>query len=402
MKSGFRAVVFIVVALAAAAAGWIFLRPAPVFVDTAPATRGVFVRGVLSEGKTRVRDRYAVSSPIAGLLRRVALKVGDPVEASATVAIVAPGAAPLDDRRARRQLEERLGVAEAARSRAAAGAARAHARLEQARADLARTTTLVEKGVATPTRKEQEELAVKVADREAQVAEFEVHLAEHEEAVARAAVQTDGLREDAARIIEIKSPIDGVVLKVVQESEGPVAVGAPILEIGDPRRLEVIADLLTTDAVQIRVGAVAKIERWGGPADLDARVARIEPAGFTKISALGVDEQRVLVVLDIVSPREQWLPLGDAFRVEARIEAARAPDALMVPVGALFRGRSGWNVFVAEGGRARLRDVELAQRSETAGLVVKGLAEGERVVLFPPPILRDGAATASSGGDRRE
>lgn len=395
MKSGFRALVLALVTVGAAAAGWMLLRPSPILVDTAPVTRGAFVRSILSEGKTRVRDRYVVSSPISGLLGRVALKVGDRVEMNSVLAVVSPGAAPLDDPRARRQLEERLGVAEAARDRAKAAGARTRAKLDQARADLARTSALASKGVVTATRREQDELAVKLAEREADVAEFDVHLAEHEEALARAAIQTSA-GDGAARTIEIRSPIGGVVLKIVQESEGPVSVGSVILEIGDPARLEVIADVLTTDAVQMKVGAPAKIERWGGPIDLDATVTRIEPAGFTKVSALGIDEQRVLVVLAITAPPETWSALGDAFRVEARIEVARVVDALTIPVGALFRGGSGWNVFSVADGRAKIREVAVTQRSETRALISDGLSEGEYVAIFPPPTLRDGSDVAST------
>ena len=395
MKSGFRVSVIAVLAVAAVLVGWILLRPAPALVETASVTRGVFVRSILNEGKTRVRDRYTLSSPISGLLGRVTLKVGDAVEKSAVLAVVSPGSPPLDDSRARRQLEERLGVAEAARNRATAAADRARARLDQSQADLARTSALVAKGAATTTRKEQDELAAKVAERELQVAEFDVHLSEHEEALARAALQTSASSDDAMRSIEIRSPISGVVLKVVQESEGPIAVGAPILEIGDPARIEVIADVLTTDAVQMQVGAPATIERWGGSGDLAARVARIEPAGFTKVSALGIDEQRVLVILDITAPRDSWKALGDAFRVEARIEVARVADALTIPVGALFRGRSGWNVFSASDGRAHVREIAVSQRSDARALVTGGLEEGDRVVLFPPPALRDGAPVAA-------
>ena len=395
MKSGFRRFAMTLVLVGGAAAvGWMLLRPSPILVDTAPVTRGAFVRTILSEGKTRVRDRYVVSSPISGLLGRVTLKVGDRVELNSILAIVSPGAVPLDDPRARRQLEERLGVAEAARDRVKAAAARARAKLDQARADLERTSALASKGVATATRREQDELAVKLAEREAEVAEFDVHLSEHEEALARAAMQTNS-GDGSTQTIEIRSPISGVVLKVSQESEGPVSVGSTILEIGDPARLEVIADVLTTDAVQMKVGAPARIERWGGPVDLDATVTRIEPAGFTKVSALGIDEQRVLVVLAITAPLEEWSALGDAFRVEARIEVARVIDALTIPVGALFRG-GGWNVFIVVDGQAKRREVAVTQRSETRALISDGLSGGEYVAIFPPPTLRDGSDVAST------
>jgi len=377
-------------ALGVAGAGWLALRPQATPVEMAGVRRGPFVQSVLNEGKTRVRDRYVVAAPIAGTLARIGLKAGDAIDVSSVIATVSPAFAPLDDPRARLQLEERVGAAEAAHKRAAAAEARARARLDQARADLARTTALVARGAATLTRKEQDELNLVVAEREVQVAEFDVHLAGHEEALARVALQTAGVADAGARRVEIRSPINGVVLKVMQESEGPVALGAPIMEIGDPAQLEIIADVLTTDAVQISPGAAATIERWGGGQDLAARVAKVEPGAFTKVSALGIDEQRVYVVMDLTSPREQWRNLGDGFRIEARIEVARLADALTIPVSALFRSRAGWSAFVVEEGRARLRAVEVVRRNESVAAIGAGLKEGERVILFPPPAVRDG------------
>lgn len=400
MKPSWRALVALSsAAIAAAAVGWLALRPSPAVVDTATVSRGLFVQTVLNEGRTRVRDRYAVSAPIAGMLARVALRIGDPVDPSTVLAAIAPGATPLDDERTRLQLRERLGVAQAARNRAIAAAGRASAKRDQARSDLARTSALVSKGAATVARQEQDELALKLAERELQVAEFDAHLAEHEEALARVALDRDGERT-AAGAVEIKSPIAGVVLKIVQQSEGPIALGAPIMEIGDPAQLEIIADLLTTDAVRVRPGSAASAVRWGGADPLAARVSRVEPAAFTKISALGIDEQRVLAILDIVAPREQWSALGDGFRVEARIEVAREASALVAPLAALFRENADWKVFLVEDGRARKRKVAIGLRSEAEAIIAEGLTEGDKVVLFPPPALRDGTPVAPRARDR--
>ncbi|WP_298423096.1 HlyD family efflux transporter periplasmic adaptor subunit [Rhodoblastus sp.] len=376
-------------AAAVAALALIFSRT-PTRVDAATVKRGVFVQTVLNEGKTRVRDRYSVTAPIAGILARTGLEVGDPVDPSTVIAVIAPGLAPLEDPRARQVLEERLGAAEAGRSRAAALLESARARMTQARTDLERTSALAAKGVVTATRKERDELVNTLAERELASAEFGAHMAEHEEALARAALDVAGRKETEARRIEIRSPIEGVVLKIAQESEGPVAIGSPIMEIGDPRGLEIVADVLTTDAVQIEPGANAVIERWGGPRPLSARVARIDPEAFTKVSALGVDEQRVYVVMDVTSPREEWRRLGDAFRIEARIEIARIPDAVIVPVGALFKQKAEWSVFVIENNRARIRAVTLSRRGDTNAAVTAGIVPGEHVVVFPPPALRDG------------
>ena len=385
-------------AAAVAALALIFSRT-PTRVDAATVKRGVFVQTVLNEGKTRVRDRYSVTAPIAGILARTSLEVGDPVDPSTVIAVIAPGLAPLEDPRARQVLEERLGAAEAGRSRAAALLESARARMTQARTDLERTSALAAKGVVTATRKERDELVNTLAERELASAEFGAHMAEHEEALARAALDVAGRKETEARRIEIRSPIEGVVLKIAQESEGPVAIGSPIMEIGDPRGLEIVADVLTTDAVQIEPGANAVIERWGGPRPLSARVARIDPEAFTKVSALGVDEQRVYVVMDVTSPREEWRRLGDAFRIEARIEIARIPDAVIVPVGALFKQKAEWSVFVIENNRARIRAVTLSRRGDTNAAVTAGIVPGEHVVVFPPPALRDGDKVISGEGE---
>lgn len=383
-------------AAAVAALSLIFSRT-PTRVDAATVKRGVFVQTVLNEGKTRVRDRYSVTAPIAGILARTSLRVGDPVDPSTVIAVIAPGLAPLENPRARQELEERLGAAEAGRSRAVAALESARARKAQARTDLERTSALAEKGVVTATRRERDELLNTLAERELASAEFGAHMAEHEEALARAAlnVAASGKETDARRI-EIRSPIEGVVLKIPQESEGPVAIGSPLMEVGDPGRIEIVADLLTTDAVQIEPGVSAAIERWGGPRPLSAVVARVEPEAFTKVSALGIDEQRVNVVLDITSPRPEWQRLGDAFRIEARIEIARIPDAVIVPVGALFKQKAEWSVFVIENNRARIRAVALSRRGDAEAAVTSGLAAGERVVVFPPPSLRDGDLVAAA------
>jgi HlyD family secretion protein len=386
--------VLIVAGAAATASLSLIFSPSPIRVDAATVKRGVFVQSVLNEGKTRVHDRYSVTAPIAGILARTSLRVGDPVDPSTVIAVIAPGVAPLQDPRTRRILEERLGAAEAGRSGAVAALESARARMIQARADLERTSALAAKGVVTATRRERDELANTLAERELASAEFGAHMAEHDEALARAALNlADGKQTDVHRI-EMRSPIEGVVLKIAQESEGPVAIGSPIMELGDPGDLEIVADVLTTDAVQIQPGAQAVIERWGGPRPLSARVARVEPEAFTKVSALGIDEQRVNVVLDITSPRPEWRRLGDAFRVEARIETARIPDAVIIPVGALFKQGAEWSVFVIDDNRARMRAVTIGRRGEADAAVTAGVAPGERVVVFPPPALRDGDRVA--------
>lgn len=387
-----RITVVAAVAVVAAGIAW-GLRPQPVRVDAVAVTRGAFVEEVTSEGRTHMRVRHEVDAPIAGLQSRIRFEVGDPVDRETVVATIGAGPTPIDDPRTRRQLEERLGAAEAARSRADVVVARAASRHEQADADLARSADLVEKGSAPTTRREQDALAATIAERDLDVARLEVVMAAHEVDLARAAVglSLPASEHPGGERLDIRSPIEGVVLRVMRESAGPVAIGTPILEIADPDRLEIEADVLTTDAVRIRPGAPVIVERWGGPRPLAAVVRRVEPAGFTKVSALGVDEQRVRVVMDLTSPRDEWRRLGDAFRVEVRVEISRDDDALMVPVAALVRDGAGWSLFVVEAGRAVRRPAERIASSGRVARVRADLRPGDRVIAFPPATLGDGA-----------
>lgn len=272
------------------------------------------------------------------------------------IAANAPSPAPLLDPRSRREAEERLGAAEATIERTRAGIERAHAQSDQVSNDLARTRTLVERGAATVQALERAELAMHVADRDLRAAEFLNHAAEHELAQAKAMLAQYGDGSKAPpEIWNISAPVSGLVLKVDQESETIVQAGAPILEIGDPLDLEIVVDVLSTDAVAIRPGAEVLIENWGGQGTLEGRVRRIEPAAFTKISTLGVEEQRVNVLVDVTSPAERWRGLGDAYQVDTRITVFSQQDATIVPAGALFRKGDDWSVFLVAAGRAERR-----------------------------------------------
>jgi HlyD family secretion protein len=375
------------------------LRPRPIDVDLVTVRSGLFVETVENEGRTHMRLRHVVASPIFGTQSRIPFDVGDHVDRSTVLVTITTGTTPIDNPRVRRQLEERLGAAEAAKLRADAVVARAEARLAQARSDLARTTALAAKGTASEAKREQDELVANVAARDVDVARLEAHVAEHEIDLARAAV---GLSEKSAGTeerLEIRSPIEGVVIKVFHDSEGPVSLGTVLMEVADPGKLEVIADMLTTDAVRVSPGTPARIERWGGPKTLDAVVRRIEPAGFTKVSALGVDEQRVNVVLDLTSPPEDWRSLGDAFRVDVAIELSRQEDALTVPLSALFREGEGWSLFVDEAGRAFKRRLDLVATAGRLASIRGDIQRGARVVDFPPPSLRDGQRIRLRDGD---
>ena len=367
------------------------VMPRPISVETATVTKGRFVASVDEDGKTRVRERYVVAAPLAGRLTRIRFKVGDRVGVDDIVATIAPSPAPFLDPRSRREAEERLGAAEATLDRTQAASERAKAQADQAKIDLDRTRTLVERGVSTTQALERAELAMRVADRDLRVADFLHHAAEHEIDQARALLAR--YQDSAASTSDawnVSAPVPGAVLKVAQESETIVQPGTPLIEIGDPRDLEIVVDVLSTDAVEIRPGADVTIEHWGGPGGLSGRVRRVEPAAFTKVSTLGVEEQRVNVLIDISAPAEQWAGLGDAFQVDARITVFAQDDATIVPTGALFRRAETWNVFVVTDGRAEDREIRLLRRSGRFAAVLSGLVPGERVIVYPSDRIASG------------
>lgn len=367
------------------------LLPQPIEVETAVVSRGPFEETILEDGKTRVRERYVVAAPLAGTLLRVGLKPGDAVAAGATVAEILPNRAPLLDARARQEAEQRLGAAEATEARAVAALAGATAARAQALNDAVRTRALAARDVVARSRLEHDELALTTAERELEAATAARHAAAHEVAAARAVLFMDTPAVGTAPAWPVQTPVASRVLRVMQESETPVANGTPLVEIGDPADLEVVADLLTVDAVRVHAGDPVRIENWGGPTPLEGTVRRVEPGGFTKVSALGVDEQRTNVVIDLVSPVSARPTLGDAFRVEARIVVATLADALRVPSAALFRDQAGWAVFAVQRGRAVRRSVTLAGRGDVTAAVGSGLTAGDTVILFPADTLADGA-----------
>jgi len=370
------------------------LQPQPVTVETAKVTRGPFEQTVSDDGKTRVRDRYVVSAPLSGRVDRIQLKAGDPVKEGQVVAVLTPSMPAFLDARTARELEARVGAAEAQRLRAAAEVQKADAQVEQARSDLERARTLSKGGFVSDNALEQARLALLTAQKGHEAAKFAEHAAMHEVEQARAAL-VRYRAESAGKITgarwEVRSPIRGSVLRVVQESEGVVALGAPLVEVADPRSLEAVVDVLSEEGVAVRPGMPARIELGSGVPPLAARVRLVEPAAFTKISALGVEEQRVNVVLDFVEPLDRVQTIGDGFRVDAHIVTLKADDALQAPVGALFRRGEGWAVFVLEGDRAVLRQVKSTRRNGTEAMIDEGLKAGDTVIVYPSDALEDGA-----------
>lgn len=382
-------------AAAVAALAWAF-APRPVRVEMAVVERGRFEQSIEEDGRTRVREAYTLSAPVAARLTRVSLREGDAVAAGQVVAVLTPVMPPLQDARALGEAQARLKAAEAAVDVARARAQGSRVALEQARTQLARSEQLAREGFMAAASLEQDRLRLQAAQREVEAASSQQEVALQERALAAAALQPAGadLNATGARPVMLRAPAAGVVLRVTRTSETTLAAGSPVLDIGDPQRMEVLAELLTSDAVQARPGTPAMIEGWGGQ-PVPARVRRVEPAAFKKVSALGIEEQRVNVLLDVESPPEQWRRMGDGFRVVARIITTVAEDAVLVPVGALFpRPEGGMAVYRFDAGRARLQAVELGGRNARVGWVRSGLEPGAQVITYPPPAVGDGARVA--------
>ena len=369
------------------------LWPDTIEVDTGSVVRGPLVVTVNEEGMTRVRDRFVVSSPVAGRVLRIELEPGDPVTRGQVVARVRAEPPPLLDERTRAEAQAAVASAKAALGRARAEEQRAGATLTQLRRDLARVRELAKSQIASAQELDAREAEVKAAEESSNAAAFAVQAAMSD--LQRAQLRLAPTVLDASgRVVPVTSPVNGTVLRRLRESETIVPAGDPLLEVGDPRDLEIVADLLSTDAVRVNPGARAIVEQWGGDKELAVRVRRIEPSGFTKISALGVEEQRVNVVLDFMNPAVAAAALGDAYRVEVRIVIWEADRVLKVPTGALFRERGRWAVYVIESGRARRMTIEVGHQTSHEAEVTSGLTEGQVVILHPGDSLADGIRVA--------
>jgi HlyD family secretion protein len=362
--------------------------PSAVPVDVATVRRGPLVVPIEEEGQTRVRDRYVVSAPVAGRVLRIDFEPGDRVKRGQVVARVRAEVPPLLDARTRAELQAALDSARAAVGRAQAEEQRARAALAQVQREVARLRELAGNRVVSAQELEVKEAEARTAEASANAAAFAVRAARSE--VQRASARLNPSPADPGRVVAVTSPVDGVVLKRMRESESVVPPGDPLVEIGDPNQLEIVADLLSTDAVRVRPGARATIEEWGGQKALEARVRRIEPSGFTKISALGVEEQRVNVILDFTDPADAWTALGDAYRVEVRIVEWEANSVLRVPTSALFREGSEWALYVVDNGHVRRRVVRLGHQTGQEAELIEGVSAGARAVPHPGDTLTDG------------
>ena len=382
------------------ALAWLF-RPDAVPVDLGVTERGPLTVAVSDEGETRVRDVYVVSAPLPGRMQRIEVEAGDAVVADSTVvARIEPGDPAFLDVRSAAEARAGVDAAAAARTHAEAQVSRAEAELDFARAELERMRALARSHTVSANDLDSAERRAKTAVAALAEAQAQRRVRESEYQVARARLLSPATSRQgpgACDCVEVRSPVSGTVLRVVTESEGIVQAGAPLLEVGSPEQLEVVVDLLSADAVRVEPGQRVIIEAWGGELPLAGRVRRVEPFGFTKVSALGIEEQRVNVVIDITEPRERWLRLGHGYRVEPRIVLWEASDVLRVPLSALFRQGDKWAVFVEQGGRAVLREVEIGQGNGLEAEVRSGLEAGERVVLHPGDRVSPGARLVERG-----
>jgi HlyD family secretion protein len=371
---------------------WAF-SPSPVPADVATAHKGVLQVTVEDEGRTRVRDRYVVSAPVPGRMQRIELEPGDAVVANKTVlARFAPTDPALLDVRTRAELEARARAAESAIGGARAERERLQSELKFAQSELKRARELLSAGAISVRELEDVERRVTTLQRSIESADFTVRTAGHQLEVARASLTQT--RAGSVAAIPLYSPVSGVVLRLLQESARVVPTGEPLLEVGNLHDLEIVADFLSSAAVNVRTGHPVLIEQWGGDKPLRGLVRRVEPSGFTKISALGVEEQRVNVLIDFDEPVEVRERLGDGYRVEARIIVWSKDDVLKVPTSSLFREGTQWAVYKVVEKTARLQIVEVGQRSGLEAEVLSGLAEGDQIVVYPSDAIRPGVKLA--------
>jgi HlyD family secretion protein len=383
-RAFWAALSFAVVALLVAA---VLLGASRPEIEVATVTRGAYVRFVEEDGRTRIRDRYVLSAPLAGAVGRVTLRVGDPVAAGAVVAVIHPAASPLLDVRSRSELEQRVGAAQARVRSGRATLTQVDASRAQLARDHARAEELARSGAISGRELEVTASQLAMVTHEHAAAAQAVHVAEHELAQARAALRGGG---PAPAGFELRAPVSGRVIELHQESETVVTAGTPIVTVGDPGSLEVVVDLLSTDAVAVEPGGDAELSGFGAAGSLRGRVRSVQPVAKVRLSALGVEEERVDVIVDPVEIDAPWRRVGHGYRVDVRIPVERLDGVLRVPTGALFRVADSWRAFVVVEGVVEQREVTLVSYGPLESVVGAGLREGEQVVVQPPDSLRDG------------
>lgn len=366
--------------------------PQPVRVEVAAIRRAPLEVSIVDEGKTQVSHRFLVSSPVTGMAQRIEFQVGTAVKQGETLLIIEPSRPTILDLRERAQAQARIAAAEAALSAAESRAAALKSESELAARNAARITRLCKGECASRQQQDQAVTQAQIASANQHSAKFAVKVARYDLQEARSVLSlTAGQRgKQPTELVRVNSPIDGRVLKVIHESEGHVAPGTPLLEIGNPHSLEVSTDVLSEDAVRIHIGTPVVYERWGGNKALTGIVTSVEPVAFTKVSSLGVEEQRVQVISNITSDPELWTRLGDHYRVDVRFVLWKGDNILQVPTSALFRAGDRWAVFVVDAGRAQRRFVELGHRNGLSAEIIKGLKAGDRVITHPNDTIEEG------------
>jgi HlyD family secretion protein len=374
------------------AAGLISLGfvPKPVPVVIGKVERRPLEVTVDESGKTRIRARYVVSAPVVGNLARLVLRAGDAVEEGAVLAEISPVSPGLLDQRTRSEAVARAAMSEANLERARISVKRAEAALGFARDEAKRLRTLHASQGTSKQALDETEFKLRAAEEDFAASQYGERVAANELNMARAAIASMAPNKEKPPALVLQAPISGRVLRVHQESEGVVQPGMPLIEIGDPGKLEVVVDVLSTEAVKIQAGAAARIERWGGDHPLEARVRRKEPSAFTTRSALGVEEQRVPVVLDLEGSPADWSALSDGYRVEARIRTALIPNALVAPASATFRDGANWALFQVREGKAEKAALELGARTPDWVEIKGGVGEQSSVILYPSDQVGDG------------
>ena len=366
--------------------------PRPIPVETARVSRGPLRVTVEEEARTRVHDRFVVSAPIPGFLQRIELDAGDRVRKNRLVAVIVPGRSTVLDPRSRAEAEATTNAARAALETAKERARAASADADYARQRLGRIKELFDGGFVSKDDHDQAEAAAKKADAVRDSSEAAVSTAKADLDRARSVLRYSGAAQKGAagEAVMVRSPVDGTVLKLHLKSEGMVNAGQPLLDLGNPRRLEVVAEVLSAQAVKIEKNMRVLFERWGGQPVLEGRVRVVEPSGFTKVSSLGVEEQRVLVIVDFTSPPEVWQNLGDGYRLDATFVIWEG-TVLQVPESALFRKNDRWALFIIENKRAKMLTVDVGRRTGVAAQVLSGVPEDAPVITHPDNAVTNGA-----------
>ena len=384
--------VIIIIAVVVLATAYGFF-PKAVNVDLADVTRGPLQVTIEEEGRTRLKDRFVITAPTAGYLERIKPKVGDPVKKGQSVIVLDPLHSPVLDPRSRAEATATITSAEAALNAAIAKESAAAADADYAEKRLERLKNLYAKGSIAKDQFDQIEAETKKARAIQLSAKAAVNVSHSELERSKTLLQNFASDKKAANHnrVYVSSPASGYIFRIYKESEGAVNVGEPLMEIGNSKSLEIRVEVLSSDAVKIKNGTVVFFKRWGGEGTLEGVVRVVEPSGFTKISSLGVEEQRVLIIADITSPAEIWRALGDGYRLEAHFVVWEGKDVLQVPTSSLFRvGKEDWAVFVAEKGKASQRIVKIGQRNGLAAEVISGVREREKVIAHPDDAIRDG------------